>query len=282
MSGDDSLANFPINGILPKRETGALNFLQKHPDYDGRNVLIAIFDTGVDPGAPGLQTTSDSRPKIVDLIDATGAGNVDISTVRTLTGANADTLLGLTGRKLKIPKDWKAPPNGIYYVGMKDVFELCSSPLRDRLKRERKEKLWQPFNDQAVYLVQSKLNELSSQKTPAASKPPTPPPTESSEVVSSSSTTTTCHEDSATSVGESTTKAAFSNSELNELTSSLNKEDLQARLELLKDLETKIKDAGPVYDCIVWNDGDKWRSDLKKKLNLIKNFLKKRNNFYFQ
>lgn len=43
------------------------------------------------------------------------------------------------------------------------------------------------------------------------------------------------------------------------LTTSLNKEDLQAQLDLIKDLENKIKDVGPVFDCIVWNDGEKWR-----------------------
>ena len=67
-----------------------------------------------------------------------------------------------------MPSYW-LNPSGKFYCGMKALFELCSAPLRQRIKKERKEKLWQPFNDEAIVQVQKKLNDLANNQKPDCS-----------------------------------------------------------------------------------------------------------------
>jgi tripeptidyl-peptidase-2 len=199
-------AGFPGYGILPKEETGATRFLNAHPEYDGRGVVVAIFDTGVDPGAPGLQVTSDGKPKIIDIIDGTGSGDVDTSMVRT---AEDGVLVGLSGRALKIDPAW-SNPTGQYHLGLKRAYELFPGELVKRLVEKRR-KRWDEEQRQAVTEL-----ERSVARWDAAH----PSPTEDEKK---------------------------------------ERQELETRLAELRALQEKYDDPGPMYDCVVFHDGQTWR-----------------------
>ena len=65
--------------LTPKDSTQAAQFLLDHPEFDGRGIIVAILDTGIDPGASGLALTPDGRPKIADMVECSGSGDVDTS-----------------------------------------------------------------------------------------------------------------------------------------------------------------------------------------------------------
>jgi subtilisin family serine protease len=66
-------------GLMPLKSTGVEAFRAAHPTYDGRGVLIAVLDSGLDPGVAGLITTSTGAPKVLDLRDFSGEGRVALT-----------------------------------------------------------------------------------------------------------------------------------------------------------------------------------------------------------
>ncbi len=91
-----------LQGFLPKEDLGVLAFLKEHPDADGRGIVVAILDTGVDLAHAALQKTSTGKPKIIDVYDGTDDGYLPLP-----IGAKAGDagLRGLSGRLLKLPGD---------------------------------------------------------------------------------------------------------------------------------------------------------------------------------
>lgn len=143
-----------LGSLLPKKETRADTFLKSFPNYDGRNVKVAIFDTGVDPGSIGLQKTNDGRPKIADLIDCTGCGDVPLSPVSRddiKVVGDAYQFTGPSGRLLKVPTKY-VESEGTWHVGLKRVFELWPKDLVGRIQKQRKEKLLESHQS---YLAQA-------------------------------------------------------------------------------------------------------------------------------
>jgi subtilisin family serine protease len=61
--------------FLSLQASEAENFLAEYPTYDGRGVIIVIMDTGVDPGTPGLLTTTLDKVKIIDVQNYSGTGD---------------------------------------------------------------------------------------------------------------------------------------------------------------------------------------------------------------
>lgn len=40
------IQEYPVHGLMPKQDTQAASFIKKFPNYDGRDTVIAILDTG--------------------------------------------------------------------------------------------------------------------------------------------------------------------------------------------------------------------------------------------
>lgn len=67
------------SGWMPLEATGAAAFQRRYPTYDGRGVLIGILDSGIDPGVPGLETTSTGQRKLLDLRDFSAEGRIELA-----------------------------------------------------------------------------------------------------------------------------------------------------------------------------------------------------------
>ncbi|MDX2176617.1 MAG: S8 family serine peptidase [Candidatus Sumerlaeia bacterium] len=200
--------------LIPKREIGADRFLSRFPEYDGRGVVVAVFDTGVDPGAPHLQTTTTDERKILDVIDASGAGDVDMTTTATLENGK---LRGLTGRELAMPPGI-AEPKGGFRVGIKRGEDLFDWSVRGRLNAERK-RLWE-----------QRHNELRTERFKRLE------------------------------AARADRKRPDDDTPDDKLTPEQLEERLRDRhLAKLED-EWFASDTGPIFDCVLWNDGEHWRA----------------------
>ncbi len=82
-------------GWMPLAPTGVTSFATQHPTYDGRGVLIAILDSGIDPTIPGLGLTSAGDRKVLDLRDFSGEGRVPLTRLSPV----GDTVV-IAGRRL--------------------------------------------------------------------------------------------------------------------------------------------------------------------------------------
>jgi subtilisin family serine protease len=116
-----------LAGLMPLRSIGADTFRVAHPTYDGRSVIIAILDSGLDPDVPGLRHTTTGDRKILDLRDFSGEGRVALAPVRAETDGSVTVggqrLTGF-GRVARVA----SPP---YYGGVFHEVTLGAAPDGD-------------------------------------------------------------------------------------------------------------------------------------------------------
>jgi len=75
--------------FMPNNDMGAADWRADHPEWDGRGVVIAILDTGVDIYAPGLQTTTAGAVKVIEVRDFSTEGDWDTERATWDADANA-------------------------------------------------------------------------------------------------------------------------------------------------------------------------------------------------
>ena len=114
-------------GLMPLRSIGADRFRSTHPAADGRGVILAILDSGVDAGLPGLRRTTTGERKILDLRDFSGEGRVLLRRVSDAT-EGAATIAGRSVRGFGRITGLAAGP---YYGGVFEEITLGSLPSGD-------------------------------------------------------------------------------------------------------------------------------------------------------
>ena len=267
-----STTTFPAIDLVPKKETGAYDFVSKYPEYNGKNVLIGILDTGIDPGASGMQFLPDGKtPKLLDIIDCTGSGDVDISTERSVKIVDENTyeVETLTGQKVKLNRNWwksmKPPPSerssetskGADATQPSPTSETGSSGTKPDPDKEALPKVKLGMKLAYELMPASVVNRVKQHRKREFEI------SVAGYVAEIRSKLATLQEDgSETSVKSSSSDNRKDANGTNPTPDQIQKQkdDLTARLEILNDKEWNNDDPGLILDCIVFWDGEDYRA----------------------
>ena len=172
------------------------------------------MDTGVDPAAAGL------GDRLVDLIDATGAGDIPLETVQPPKSAASSSAIHLSspsGRTLAVSSKW-ANPTGEWRVGYKAAWTCWPDDLVARRKTERK-RAFDVEHARLVAAAQAALDAFEREKKPETK------------------------DEAGRDAHEETRKEL--------------KARVKALAELRA---AYADDVGPILEAVVWHDGEHWRS----------------------
>jgi len=87
--------------ILTHQEVGVDRFAAKYPDFDGKGVVIAVLDTGVDMGVEGLKKLPTGGVKVVDVRDFSTEGDLAWEEGRIVPDGKGEKIVDSKGRALR-------------------------------------------------------------------------------------------------------------------------------------------------------------------------------------
>lgn len=117
--------------FLSRDTVQATEFTKKHPSWDGRGVVVAILDTGVDPSVPGLRKTTTGALKLIEARDFSGEGDVSLKKARIVTEKGQRLLRTDDGFVKGFESLKLAPAKGAYWLGFFSEEDLKNSKVKD-------------------------------------------------------------------------------------------------------------------------------------------------------
>ncbi len=117
--------------FLSRDTVQATQFTKKHPKWDGRGVVVAVLDTGVDPSVPGLRKTTTNKLKVIGARDFSGQGDVKLKKARTVLERGVSVLRTDEGMVRGLESLKVRPDSSGVYMGFFKESSLKNSRVKD-------------------------------------------------------------------------------------------------------------------------------------------------------
>jgi len=127
-----AFAESVFSNYLDTEAIGAASWKDDHPRLDGRGVVIAVLDTGVDMGVPGLKETSTGEVKFIEARDFTGEAVVECKRASFETGDDGRDVWRVDGGWLTgigLPEN--SPKEGDVFLGFLDESRFRNAGVTD-------------------------------------------------------------------------------------------------------------------------------------------------------
>ncbi len=120
-----------FDDLMPAEVIGARSFVAQHPSWDGRGLVVAVLDTGVDPRAPGLQKTTTGAVKVLEARDFSQQGDVVLD-LAEVTQTQGGTRLRQGSLELRdVDRLPFQPVDGQWWLGHFSETQIGPESLRD-------------------------------------------------------------------------------------------------------------------------------------------------------